>query len=352
MGSGRLDRAPSPGGSSTPSDWALTGYTSQPAYAPDDRDGTGLLALGQEGITVLGQAYGQLRYKDYALLTGGRLLVTEGFVNPQDNRMIPNTFEGATLTGTLGPVDYALGYLTAMKRRNFDSFDDMATVAGATTGENGGMILTTVNFVPDLEPRRPSPRSGGSQVFLGNYYVTDIFNTVFLNPEYRLALTEDWRLRFGGQYWDQLSVGDQLLGDFSTWQAGGRIQVGWRELTFLAMGSVTGDDAGIRSPYGGFRGYISLAETDPNLANEKAWEAGVTYDWGGKTFDPAGPRALDLAPLLRELGHQGQAAERPGGQEAGDRSLHRLPPAGGAGASVPHARLQHLPGAPRSGSFL
>jgi hypothetical protein len=48
-----------------------TGYTSQPADAPDDRDRTGLLALGQEGITVLGQAYGQLRYKDYARLTGG-----------------------------------------------------------------------------------------------------------------------------------------------------------------------------------------------------------------------------------------------------------------------------------------
>ena len=46
------------------------GYTSQPIYAPDDRDGTSILAPGQEGITVLGQAYGQLRYKDYALLTG------------------------------------------------------------------------------------------------------------------------------------------------------------------------------------------------------------------------------------------------------------------------------------------
>ena len=34
------------------------GYTSQPLYAPDDKDGTTLLAPGQEGITVLGQAYG------------------------------------------------------------------------------------------------------------------------------------------------------------------------------------------------------------------------------------------------------------------------------------------------------
>ncbi len=36
------------------------GYTSQPLYAPNDKDGTTLLAPGQGGITVLGQAYGQL----------------------------------------------------------------------------------------------------------------------------------------------------------------------------------------------------------------------------------------------------------------------------------------------------
>ena len=34
------------------------GYTSQRLYAPDDKDGTTLLAPGQEGITVLGQPYG------------------------------------------------------------------------------------------------------------------------------------------------------------------------------------------------------------------------------------------------------------------------------------------------------
>jgi hypothetical protein len=34
-----------------------TGYTSQPAYAPEDRDGTGLLAPGQNSIDVVGQAF-------------------------------------------------------------------------------------------------------------------------------------------------------------------------------------------------------------------------------------------------------------------------------------------------------
>lgn len=103
-----------------------TGYFSEPGYAPESRDGTNLLAPGQEGIEVLGEAYAQLRYKEYALLTGYRQRVDQRFVNPQDNRMIPNTFEGATLTGTVGPVDYALGYLTAIKTRNSDTFINMA----------------------------------------------------------------------------------------------------------------------------------------------------------------------------------------------------------------------------------
>ena len=67
---------------------------------------------------------------------------------------------------------------------------------------------------------------------------------------------------------------------------GSRFQLGWRGLTFLAMRSATGADTG-RSlvPYGGWHGYISLTETDSNLADEKAWETGVTYDWGGTTFE-------------------------------------------------------------------
>jgi hypothetical protein len=260
-----------------------TGYMSQPAYAPDTRDGTGLLGPGQTSITVPGQAWAQLRYQNYALLTGYRQLVNQGWVNPQDNRMIPNTFEGVTLTGELGPVEYYVGYLTAMKQRNSDTFINMASAAGVTTGENRGLLLTSLKLAFDKEPASLAPLRG-LEVYLGNYFVPDVINTLYLNPEYRRALSEDWRLRLGVQLFDQQSVGSQLIGSLSTWNVGARVEVGWRGLTFLAMMSATGADAGIRSPYGAFPGYISLIETDFNLANEKAWETGFTYDWGGTTL--------------------------------------------------------------------
>jgi hypothetical protein len=84
-------------------------YGSAPLYAPDDRDGTSLLKPGQEGYYVPGEAWGALRYQDYALLKGYRQLVDQSYINPQDNRMTPNTFEALTLGGKVGWVQPRLG---------------------------------------------------------------------------------------------------------------------------------------------------------------------------------------------------------------------------------------------------
>ena len=86
---------------------------------------------------MLGQAYGQLRYRDYALLTGYRQIVDDGYVNRQDNRMIPNTFEGVTLKGQVGFVAYNVGYLWDIKPRNSDEFISMSQQAGGTGPERG-----------------------------------------------------------------------------------------------------------------------------------------------------------------------------------------------------------------------
>src|SRR5206468_12738308 len=48
-------------------------YTSDPIYAPDDRDGTLLLAPGQNGYTVLGEYYAELRIvKDVGITIGAK----------------------------------------------------------------------------------------------------------------------------------------------------------------------------------------------------------------------------------------------------------------------------------------
>ena len=105
-------------------------YGSAPLYAPDDRDGTLLLKPGQEGYYVPAEAWGALRYEEYALLKGYRQRVDQTYINSQDNRMTPNTFQGVTLGGKLSWLQYLGGYLWKIKPRNADEFISMSEQAG------------------------------------------------------------------------------------------------------------------------------------------------------------------------------------------------------------------------------
>ena len=88
-------------------------YLSAPLHAPDDKDGTGLLAPGQHTISVLGELYARLKYESNTLTLGrqeidmaykrasgvrsNRSDVT--YVGKQDNRMVPITYEAALFAG-------------------------------------------------------------------------------------------------------------------------------------------------------------------------------------------------------------------------------------------------------------
>ncbi len=79
--------------------FGVTGYTSQPIYAPDDRDGTLLLGPHQEGYTVLGELYADIRIFEGLNITVGRKGYDTPFINRNDVRMTPNTFEAIVLQG-------------------------------------------------------------------------------------------------------------------------------------------------------------------------------------------------------------------------------------------------------------
>ena len=247
-----------------------TAYTSQPLYAPEDHDGTTLLAPGQEGISSLGQAYARFRYHDYAVLTAYRQSVNDGYVGPQDNRMIPNTFEGATLRGTVCAWSYDVGYLWDMKPRNSDTFIPMAQQAGVA-GSDEGLWFGSLLWKP----------SDAWEAFAGTYYTPDVFNTGFVYAKHTHPLGGCAKAQFGAQYTDQRSVGEAQLGEFQTWNVGvgGRVVWDWG-LTLGAAVHATGADANIRSSYGSWPGYLSLIETDFDRANEKAFGVGLKYDFG------------------------------------------------------------------------
>jgi hypothetical protein len=72
---------------------AATLFTSQKLIGKQDRDGTLLLRPRQRSYTVLGEAYGAIRYRDHEIILY-RHEMDLPYVNRHDSRMTPNTFEG------------------------------------------------------------------------------------------------------------------------------------------------------------------------------------------------------------------------------------------------------------------
>jgi outer membrane porin, OprD family len=248
-------------------------YGSAPLHAPDDRDGTLLLKPGQEGYYVPGEAWGAVRYKDYALLKGYRQLVDVGYVNPQDNRMTPNTFEGVTVGGKVSWVEYTVGYLWAIKTRNADRFVDMSVAAGVK-GEHDGVALAGVRMTP----------LKGLRIDVSDAWGDNMFNTFYTEADYLYPLTDDWKVRLGAQFTDQRAVGDGNVNNanvrFWATQVGGvRAQALYRDLTLTTAFSITADGNTIQNPWGSYPGYLSLIDQDFNRANEKAVLVGVAYDF-------------------------------------------------------------------------
>ena len=252
--------------------FGLVGYTSQPLWAPADADGTLLLAPGQDGFSVLGQAYVSLKLQDQTL-TGGRFEVNQPEVNPQDNRMAPNTFEGGRLSGQLGGVSYFTGYLTAQKQRNATAFVDMAAVAGAPSDVSSPMWLIGFSTEPvkDLSLR------------FSSYHVPDVLNSTYADGTWLTPLSDDYKLRLGAQAMYQNSTGsDALTGSaFSTWSGGARADLVAGAATATLAYNQTGRGAAYRTPYGSWAGYTSMIFQDFNQAGQKAALIGGTYDFVG-----------------------------------------------------------------------
>ena len=179
-------------------------YTSQPLYAPDDRDGTLLLEPGQDGYTVVGELYGRVKIVDENFINIYRYRGNTPYLNENDSRMTPNTFEGYTFSGAVRGKDgaptfiYGGGYIDKIKPRNSDTFISMSTAAGASV--NRGVVLGGAD-------------ASFTRFSIGaiDYYSADIINIGYTEAKYSAALTDRASLTVTAQYTDQRSVGDDLL---------------------------------------------------------------------------------------------------------------------------------------------
>jgi hypothetical protein len=252
------------------------GYTSQPLYAPEKYDGTLLLKPGQNGYTVLGQTYVEVKLIDRIFGAIGRKEYNTPYINNYDVRMTPNTFQGAAAYGTGGGKDrtpswrFGAGYISKIKTINSDQFVWMSQQAGASAGVDRGVYVAGANYEH-------------KDISIGaiDYYSDDIINIFFTEAKYTLPVTTGYELTLHAQYSDQRSTGADLLtgSSFSTHQWGLRADLSFTATTLTLAYTGTADAASMRSPWSGYPGYTSVQVEDFDRAGEDALLLKAAYDF-------------------------------------------------------------------------
>ncbi len=254
-------------------------YTSQPLYAPADAGDT--LNLTQDGdqITTLGQANASVRLLGQEI-TAGRELVRTPYINPNDSRMIPLTFEGVVLSPAAGEdphVDYIASYLWRYKPRDSDEFVSFTEPLGVR--EDQGVLINGVHY-----------RGANYNLGVVNYWIKDAMNTAYGEADYtvRFGAGQDGpELRVGINDIDQRSVGAELIAGspFATYQASARLIASYCGFVLTGAVSEVGREAELRKPYGWSPAYTAMMISSFQRAGEFGALARLSYDFSRVGLD-------------------------------------------------------------------
>ncbi len=252
--------------------------TSQRLTGELDEDGTGLLKPGQEGYTVLHLAYVDGTFGDSKVNQLGvrafRQEINTPFINKNDSRMTPNTFEAYRAVGRWvanqeaeQSLDYLIGYVDKMKARNSDQFIPMDEIVGANTQGTDGVFMAGGRW------------NHGKQLAVGaiGEVLPDALTHVYSGLSFQSQLMSDWKWRTEAQATFQ-AVGSRIdANEPTTWHVGLRGVGSWNNFTtrLAATSTASGDD--ILSPFGGKPHYLSLMLNDFDRAGEQAVGMALSY---------------------------------------------------------------------------
>jgi len=244
----------------------LEGFTSQPVWTPDDQTiGTGLLAPNGDGYSVLGIANANFRFAGM-VLTAGRLYLDEPYLNRNDSRMTPNTFEGIKLVKPEGELKFTAGYTSKIKFRNSDEFVSMTEFIGLD--EDHGLAHGGVVW---------DPKENFSIGAIGQY-LPDVFGGIYSELRFEGDLTDNSRGRLDTQGTYEWDSGDNLLNIGNTWNLGLRGSLDYKNAMFRLGFSITGPNT-LANPFGSSPSYVNLMQRTFNRAEEKAFLASFSYDF-------------------------------------------------------------------------
>ncbi len=247
----------------------IGGYITQPLATGPDPGGTGLLRPDGDGIVVLGQAWAKLRV-EAVTATLFRQEMELPFINGDDTRMIPNTFEAYRLD--VKPSDvfrFGFAYVTREKSKASEEFRPMSEVARVPGVDRGTSVAGFLLGATDT-----------TYVGAVNELTWDLLNIAYVEAGKTWQLQNDFQLRGELQFIDQRSVGDELLGNFNVQLYGMSLTSSYRSAVLsMSFTSATANGLKILRQFGGVPAFNSLMISDFAGASENSFRVGVSYDF-------------------------------------------------------------------------
>lgn len=238
-----------------------------------------------EAINVL--AIANLQYKrNDTTVQMGRLYSNTPLTSANDTKMVPNTFQGATLESKdLKDTTFKVEYLTAMKPRNADTFgglldnDSDVNKFLRTSG-----ITTSASEAAPIQARDPGYLAIAGVVnksikgleLQGWYYKLDgILSDMIAEANYQYKINNCATVSFGGRYLRQIDELDGAIAKVAAFEG--------------KTGSHTG---GVGSPTTGV-GY-----KNPNSLNSSLWAVRAVLEYGPAKFQAAHSQVADAADIV------------------------------------------------------
>lgn len=244
-------------------------YGSQKLYGPKDKDGAKLLKPGQQSFSVPGEAYLEARlYRDLTLKAYRQKFLLP-YLNGNDSRMVPNTFEALTLYDFSGEhFVYGVAQTWRIKKRDATDFISMTEAAGID-GPDRAVSTAAARYT----------FTNGTNIGLINHYGRDFMNIFYTEFNSRAQPIMGLGLQLSAQFTSQNSVGDQLGGDFDARSWGIKTATSYGSVVLSLAHTSTSTDTGIHSYWGGKPSYLSLMVKDFDRASEDAWLIGISSDF-------------------------------------------------------------------------
>ena len=262
---------------------------------------------GDYGMTVLGQAYIQYDYSKTSIVAG-RQIFESVFTKSNDTKMIPNTFDGVSVTiKDIEKTTIQLAYFTSHTLRDhtvahdvlaydpndrWSQNDDAAVNKNLTVeriGDDNKLIIGSVTnkSIKNLKAN------------ISYMMVPDIVSNLTLEAHYTIPVSKDWKIAPGIRYmkqFDNLNANydvANLLAKHDGYKDSAKqsldtnllaLRLDIKREAFLArLGySKIADEADIVAPWRGFpTGGFTRAMAQYNwFANTKSYMARVGYDFG------------------------------------------------------------------------